>query len=131
MISSLIGRLNRKLNSEHKICLKQLKPKGFTNTISNMGKGHHLRLWYLENSPNHDKRLQYLREIEVLHDEMNIKAGYTMVMRSLMLGAGVFLYYFIWAGDEDDTYDFSPQIDYKQSTRAGVGLEDGGFEVVS
>ena len=131
MLKGLRDQMRRHFNKEAAICLKQMKPEGFENSITNLGKNHQLKLWYLQNSPKNKLKNQYLHEVEVLHDEINYKSIPMMGWRMLLLGALCFGYVYVWNDKDEDTYDFGPRINYKHDKHAMIGLQDGGYEVIS
>lgn len=129
MIKSFRDTMRKGYNSVAKLEAKDVKPTQFKMNMTDLGKMHELRAWYLENSPNQSKRFQYLKEIEVLHDEINYMNHINYQKRMVWLAIGVLGYYFLWIEPDTDKYEFSEEYDMKQFTRSFVNLEDGGFEV--
>ena len=131
MLKGFRDHMRKSFTKEASICLKEMKPEGFTNNLNNLGKNHQLKLWYLQNSSKNRLKSQYLRELEVLHDEINYKTMPIMMWRVALVGALCFGYIYVWLDKVEDTYDFAPKINYKHSKDAMVGLTDGGYEVIS
>ena len=130
MIKTFRDSLRKSYNSVARLERGDMRPSSFDMNLRDLGKMHEMRMFYLQNSPNNAKRYEYLRELEVLHDEINYKAYMQVQRRFGLLALAVLTYHFIWAEAEDDKFDFSEEYDTKQFTRSFANLEDGGFEVV-
>lgn len=130
MIRGFRDRMRKGYNSVAKLERADMKPTAFKTNLSDLGKMHNLRLWYIQNSPNTGKRYDYLGEVETLHDEINYMAQLKVQKRMFLLTLGLLGYYFLWLESDGDKYDFSEDYDSKQMTRSFANLEDGGFEVV-
>jgi len=130
MIKSFRDTLRKSYNSVARLERSDMKPHGFDMNLADLGKMHEMRMFYLQNSPNNSKRLQYLRELEMLHDEINYKVFMKVQKRFLLIGVAVLAYHYIWSVEGDDKFDFSETYDTKQITKSFANLEDGGFEVV-
>lgn len=130
MINRFRDTLRKSYNSVARLERADMKPSRFDMNISDLGKMHEMRMFYLQNSPNNAMRYNYLQELEHLHDEINYMAFLKIQKRFLILSALALSYYFIWLDHEDDKFDFSEDYDTKQITKSFANLEDGGFEVV-
>lgn len=130
MLKTFRDSMRKGYNSIAKINPEDMKPTKFDMNLTDLGKMHNLRMWYMENSPNQSKRFQYLRELEILHDEINYMSNLKIQKRILLLSVGLLTYYFIWMEPDCDKYEYSGTYDMKHATRSFANLEDGGFEVV-
>jgi len=123
-------KMRKGYNSVAKLNPEDMKPTAFKMNVADLGRMHNLRFWYLQNSPNVSKKHQYLRETEMLHDEINHMSFLQSQKRLLVFALLSLTYYYIWLEPEGDKFEFSPDYDMKQVTRSFTNLEDGGFEVV-
>ena len=130
MIKMFRDKMRKGYNSVAKLNPEDMKPTGFKMNVADLGRMHNLRFWYLQNSPNVAKKYQYLRETEMLHDEINHMSFLQSQKRLLLFALVSLTYYYIWLEPEGDKFEFSSDYDMKQVTRSFTNLEDGGFEVV-
>ena len=130
MIKLFRDRMRKGYNSVAKLNPVDMKPAEFNMNLTDLDKMHNLRYWYMENSPNQGRRYQYLRETEMLHDEINHMNFLQVQRRFLLLSLVLLGYYYIWMEPEGDKYEFSEDYDLKHMMKTYASLEDGGFEVI-
>ncbi|KAL4482809.1 hypothetical protein ABPG72_022369 [Tetrahymena utriculariae] len=98
----------------------------FKQNFNNLTKAYDLRMWYISNSPHEAKNLEYVNELEALHNELNYQNSRQFLFRTVSFLLGWALFYQIY--ELPKTYDWQDTQEPKHQTPAYGDLEEGGDE---
>ena len=128
MISRFMRYIRKDASTIPKMLPEDFKPKQFSMNLDTLGQMYTLRRWYLIYGASEHKKIEYIRDIEELHNEINL-----VNLRSQMIRYALFVFismvWFCFFMEKYDTrMDFAKYHDNKFTWKLLNELDEGGTE---
>ncbi|EWS71671.1 transmembrane protein, putative (macronuclear) [Tetrahymena thermophila SB210] len=126
MIWKYLQRTNRGNIIQAGLQHRKFENLPFKQNFDNLTKAYDLRMWYISNSPHEAKNLEYVNELEALHNELNYQNSRQFLFRTVSFLLGWALFYQFY--ELPKTYDWQDTQEPKHQVPAYGDLEEGGDE---
>ena len=128
MLSRFINYARRGHTTTAKINLEDFKPDAYNHNMRTLGQMHHLRMWNLENNPDNTRNIEYVTELEQLHNELNYQNTLSLIFKLLGFNTAIAIWYFFIYDAPVDKHDFKRNFDLKFTNKLYNELDEGGIE---
>lgn len=127
-MQGLLKYIRKQTATVPRIYHHQFKPTEFSYNLKDLGKLYALRHWQYENTTSNSQRMQVIREMEELHNEMNYLNHRRQVLKFIAFMAFWFAFLYIYIEPNETRLDFKKNFDQKYALRLYMDLDEGGFE---